>query len=143
MMPESAVIFRPIWKIRIIAIITSIVVLLWLPVEDDHEWTVLILAVAISGLIGIRFLLGTYVNKKRFLHIYAITGLFTGLVISPITIGLMAFKTGLHGHDVPDFTPDQIQTVLWLAPFFGGSGLFVGLGSGFLRKLLDKDATQS
>lgn len=105
--------------------------------------TVVLLAMAVSVWIGVRFLSGVSLEKEKFLIKQSLIGLLCGLTVSPVAIGLMAFKTGLHGHDVPDFTPEQIQTVIWLAPIFGVSGLFIGLGAGLLRKSLDYDASQS
>lgn len=120
-----------------------IIVLSWLPIEDAGEWFVIILAAAISTWLGVRFLFKSALNKQRLVLTHSITGLVAGLAVSLVAIILMAVKTGLHGHDEPDFSPEQIVTVLNLTPFFGVSGMFMGLGSGIIRKEFDKDATQS
>jgi hypothetical protein len=130
-------------KLRIAAIVIAIFFFLWLPVEDLHERTVVLLAVAVAVWIGARFLLVLSTKGSALVIFHAVIGLLCGLGISPLAIGLMAVKTGLHGHEVPDFTPAQIQNVFWLAPYFGISGLLIGLGSGFLRKFLGEDATKS
>jgi hypothetical protein len=131
-------------RLRIAAISIAVFFFLWLPVEDLHERTVVLLAVAIAAWIGARFMLVLSSTKgSAFVIYHALIGLLCGSGISPLAVSLMAIKTGLHGHEVPDFTPAQIQNVLWLAPYFAISGLLIGLGSGFLRKFLGEDATKS
>jgi hypothetical protein len=61
---------------------------------------------------------------------YLIAGLLAGLAVAPLASFLMVFKTGLHGHGFPDFTPEQIVAVLHRTPIFASSGFFLGLGSG-------------
>jgi len=120
-----------------------IIVLAWLPIEDSGEWFVILLATAISTWLGVRFLFKSALNKQKLVLSHSVTGLLAGLAVSLVAIILMAVKTGLHGHDEPDFSPEQILIMLKLTPFCGVSGLFMGLGSGIIRKELDKDATQS
>jgi hypothetical protein len=130
-------------RLRIVAITIAVFFFLWLPIEDVHERTVVLLAILIAAWTGVRFLLLLSNDGKAFLIYHAVIGLLCGLGISPLAVGLMAIKTGLHGHEVPDFTPQQIQGVIWLAPYYGISGLLIGLGSGLLRKLLVKNASLS
>jgi hypothetical protein len=49
--------------------------------------------------------------------------------VTPLAIGLMAFKSGLHGHNAPDFTLAQMQAALDLFPYFALAGLGVGLAA--------------
>jgi hypothetical protein len=55
------------------------------------------------------------------------------LLIPPIALLLMAFKSGLRGHPAPDFTPAQVIAVLRSIPIWGLSGLLLGLGAALLQ----------
>jgi hypothetical protein len=57
-----------------------------------------------------------------------LAGFLAGLAVAPLGVGLMLFKTGLHGHSTPDFSPLQAAEVLQRTPYFGLSGLLLGLG---------------
>ena len=72
-----------------------------------------------------------------FLLQYLSAGLLAGLAVGPLASFFMIFKTGLHGHGAPDFTPQQMAAVLLRTPIFGISGLLLGLGSGLA--ILAKD----
>jgi hypothetical protein len=58
-------------------------------------------------------------------------GLVYGLGVGLLTLGLMAFKTGLHDHG-PEYAPSEIAWVLGQLPVWGAAGALVGLGVGLL-----------
>jgi hypothetical protein len=47
----------------------------------------------------------------------------------------MVFKSGLHGHPSPDFTPAQAAAVLARAPYFALGGFLLGIAAGIFRKI--------
>ena len=119
---------KKVW-LRLIGLILGMGVLVWLPVEESSELGVLL----ISGLICSWFAVwiisriaqgGRYVFLR---HVLVWTG--AGLVLPPLAIMLMAFKTGIHGHGTPEFTVMQMQEVLSRIPYFVLAGFLVGIGS--------------
>jgi hypothetical protein len=60
--------------------------------------------------------------------LYPLAGLLSGLAVTPLALLLMAFKSGVHGHGLPDFTPNQVTLVLLSTPAWAAAGLLVGLG---------------
>ncbi|MFU8772815.1 MAG: hypothetical protein ACNA8H_10400 [Anaerolineales bacterium] len=132
-----------IHRMRIAAMLIAAFFFIWLPFEDVDVRAVVLLAIAICAWIGVRILIRPANKGKISIAYQALIGLLCGFGISPVAVGLMAVKTGLHGHPLPDFTPEQIYTVIWLSPYFGISGLLIGLGTGLLRNYLEKNALQS
>lgn len=117
----------PLW-LKYTAIGVGILMLLWLPLEDSSESPVMVFALIISGVLALRV---TYLeqNTPNLLRI-ALIGLLAGLFVIPIALVLIAFKTGVHSHDVPDFPAEQILSILQRIPLFTLGGLFLGVGSG-------------
>lgn len=99
----------------------GVLVLFWLPVEDQSILVPVLLAViAAMAAIGV---------ARRWYPLKApIAGVLGGLIVSPITLLWMAFKTGLHGHGTPDFTAQQIIQVIQLAPLCTLAGGLLGWG---------------
>lgn len=119
---------------RFAALSLGIVLLLWLPLEDTDERNVLLLALAICSWWGTRFIVRlAAADDSSFLRHFLI-GLLSGMAVTPLALALMAFKTGVHGHGTPDFTIEQILTVLRLAPFWIVIGILLALGTGLIRK---------
>lgn len=58
-------------------------------------------------------------------------GLLYGLGVGGLTVGLMAFKTGLHGHG-PEYTASETAWVLSQLPVWAGAGALAGLGAGLV-----------
>jgi hypothetical protein len=116
------------WGIRTAAIALGVGVLAWIPFEDTTLTWVLFFAAAICLLGGIAItghqeILESWNRTPR----GAFLGLVAGLAVSPLAIGLMALKSGLHGHSAPDFTVTQMQAALDLFPYFALAGLAGGL----------------
>jgi hypothetical protein len=61
----------------------------------------------------------------------AAAGLAYGLGVGLLTLGLMAFKTGLHGHG-PEYSAAEIAWVLRQMPLWGAAGALAGLGLSLL-----------
>jgi hypothetical protein len=87
----------------------------------------------ICAWLAARLLMIFHLTGARQLALCVLVGTLAGLMVAPLALLLMAFKTGLHGHGTPDFTPAQVQAVLLYSPAWGGSGLLLGLGSGLWR----------
>jgi hypothetical protein len=125
----------PLW-FKLAALAWGVLALLWLPVEDlDLRW-VSTFAAALCALAAARFTLPspTAGQKNRPWWLDPLIGLLAGLCVPPLAVLLMIFKSGLHGHTIPDFTPDQIFSVLYQAPYWAAGGLLIGLGLGIFRK---------
>jgi cell division protein FtsW (lipid II flippase) len=116
---------------RILSLVLGFLLFIWLPVEDNNASLVTIFAIAICGLAVVRFLLSMRIQQgsKRWL-VYPFSGMISGAAITLVTLLLMAFKSGLHGHGSPDFTPGQVITVLQLTPLWIAAGFLIGLGAG-------------
>ncbi len=54
--------------------------------------------------------------------VYPLAGLLGGAATAPVALLLMAIKTGLHGHSVPDYTSAQMMAVLISFPVWVGAG---------------------
>ena len=125
----------PLW-FKLSALAWGILVLFWLPVEDlDLRWVILF-AAALCALAAVRFSLPTTTagQVSRPWWTAPLTGALAGACVAPLAVLLMVIKTGLHGHTSPDFTPDQVISVLYRAPYWAAGGLLVGLGFALLRK---------
>lgn len=133
--------------LRISALVLGAIMLFWLPIEDPDERLVILFAAAICALAAAYFLVSSMVWQKepsrmaasalrngRWLMVPLICTL-AGLALTPVTLFLMAFKSGLHGHSSPDFTPGQITAVILRTPIWTGAGLLIGLGITLLKKV--------
>jgi hypothetical protein len=115
---------------RLTALFLGFGILIWLPVEDQSELGVLIASGAIATWIGARLLITAPKKDWQLILRHALVGSGAGLILAPLAIILMAFKSGIHGHGTPDFSVAQMQSVLSRIPFFVLSGFLIGLGSG-------------
>jgi hypothetical protein len=106
-------------------------ILVWIPFEDVTTFWVLFFSTAICILAAVRLVSSGILEGWGRPGRHAFIGALAGLAVSPLAIGLMAFKSGLHGHGLPDFTVAQIQAVLGLSPYFTFAGLVFGLLSAF------------
>ena len=127
--------------LRISGLILGIGVLVWLPVEERSELGVLLISGAICTWSAIWLLSRPVPDDKHLIMRHVLVGTGAGLLIAPVAILLMAFKSGIHGHGTPDFTISQMQDVLSRIPYFVLSGFLVGLGSG-LWQLARRDKHQ-
>ena len=107
------------WKILILGQVTG--VLAWLPFEDRSILIPVLLALPVAGLVGRLCYQSFHWSMLR-------CGLVAGLVVAPATLLWMAFKTGVHGHGIPDFTALQIMAVIKSTPAWVLAGGLLGWG---------------
>ena len=98
----------------------GILFLIWTPVEDTDVIYALLLGAGIAAWGALWALPGRSAGWSL-----AIGGL-AGLLVSPLTIALMSFKSGLHAHGFPDFSPSQAVQVLDQIPYWTAAGLLAG-----------------
>ncbi len=122
----------PVW-LRLAALIISIAVILWLPIEDVNVRYVLILSIAIDTWWATRFIVKLSPDQPRFTVHHIIVGMLAGFAVSPLALFLMVFKSGLHGHGSPDFDLRQMREVMTRAPIWVVAGTLLGLGSAIAR----------
>lgn len=109
-----------VWWIRIGWSLAGVLWFAWIGIEDPSTFTVqimasaLLLALTITGFqrVSTRMLQS---GQRRFIAIILI-GFVYGLLITPTTTVLMAVKTSLHSHVVPDFTRGDVIQVLYSTP---------------------------
>lgn len=105
--------------------------LFWLPVEDDGLALVFFFAIGICTLIFIRMLRTRLWGKWQPGYRLIGLGSLAGILVTPAALLLMAFKSGLHGHSAPDYTPSQVILVLKSFQYWVAVGVAVGLGLHF------------
>jgi hypothetical protein len=118
---------------RLLALALGIALLLWLPIEDVSEQSVVVFAALVSAWLALRYWLTVQPGEIRYWLRYLLVGALTGLLVTPLALFLMALKTGLHGHNIPDFTLEQMQAVFYRTPIWVFVGLLFGLGVALLR----------
>jgi hypothetical protein len=96
---------------------------------------VIIFAAAVCVWFAVRYLWLISPAQGRHGFRSMLVGAAAGIATAPMVILLMIIKSGLHGHDVPDFTFTQIISILWRAPFWMVGGALVGLGVGLWRQI--------
>jgi hypothetical protein len=133
--------------LRFTALIIAVAIILWLPIEDVGVNAALIFALLISAWLFARFLIFPVASSKAslsrnrevdrkqedahglgFIISHIIIGTLSGAAVSPLTLLLMAFKSGLHAHGQPDFTLSQMAAVLARTPVWALAGFLMGLG---------------
>ena len=112
-------------RVRLSFLALWIAILLWLPVEDTSPTNPRILAAFASLLLAARTALRF---RERSLLLHAGLGLGAGLLVNPLTAGLMVIKSGLHAHNIPDFSVAMLAGVLADTPAYGLGGLLIGMG---------------
>jgi len=114
--------------LRISAISLGILWIFWLPVEDDSLLAVYLFAIVSSTLSVFRVershLLKSWKPGFRMVSL----GCLAGTLVTPVALLLMAFKSGLHGHNTSDYAPNQILAVIRSFPIWFAGGGILGLG---------------
>ena len=118
-------------RMRFIAIILGIALLFWLPFEDTTETTAILYAISISTWLAVTRLERVANVSQSSLRAIIMAGILAGTAITPLTLFLMAFKTGLHAHAAPDYSNTQIMAIIRRTPIWIISGFFISIGLGF------------
>lgn len=114
--------------LRISALCLGILWLFWLPVEENGLLAVYLFAVGSSALAVWRMQRAQIWRSWKPGYRIVSLGFLAGFLVAPIAILLMAFKSGLHGHNAPDYTPGQIIVVIQSLPWWLAGGGILGLG---------------
>jgi len=120
--------------LRFVSFILGASFLFWLPFEDAKILIPIALALMASLLWVFWISFPRIINTVQDIAWQTWIGILAGLAVTPLAVLLIFFKSGLHSHGVPDFTPAQILFILQRTPFWAGVGLLTGLGSGMGRK---------
>ena len=119
--------------LRFLALVLGIALLLWFPVEDVSQLSVVLFAALISAWLALRALLPVQPGGRYYLVRHLLVGALAGLAVIPLALFFMALKTGLHGHSAPDFNTEQMQVLLFRTPIWIIVGLLLGLGGSLIR----------
>lgn len=120
--------------IRLLAILLGTALLFWLSVEDTTEAYAIFFAICVSTLLAVLPLIRTNNISSLPFHSFILAGILAGAAVSPMAIVLMVFKIGLHAHPVPDYTFQQIISVIHRIPIWMFGGFFISVGFGMLVK---------
>lgn len=112
-------------RLRLVFGLLLVVILAWLPFEDTHLAWSLLLAAALNAVLAV------YWISQMSLAPLLMPGLgaLLGVAVPLMAIVLMLVKTGLHGHSAPDFTWQDLSSVLQSAPGWLLGGLLLGTGA--------------
>lgn len=132
--PEPVRRYVPGRGLRAAAVAWSAAMLGWIALEGNlaldvvlSGWAMALMAAWGVGWLSARRSLST----ARGLAVSGAAGLLAGVGTALMTLFLMAFKTGLHGHG-PEYTPEQIDWVWGQVGLWVVVGLLAGLGLGLL-----------
>jgi len=117
-------------RMRLIAIILGMVFLFWLPIEDTSEYSAILFSIAICGWLAAAYLIQRMKTKPATLTLFILVGSIAGILVTPLTLFLMAFKTGFHGHHSPEYTTQQLLSVVRKTPVWLIGGFLISFGSG-------------
>lgn len=120
--------------LRLLGIGTGILALIWLPREDTSLVWVFALSVLIASLLTASFIAWLFSATHLPNWTSVLLGALGGSLVGLISIVLMAIKTGLHGHSVPDFTAVQVKTALASTPLWCIVGALAGGSAAWLRR---------
>ncbi len=119
-------------RMRLLVIILGMVFLFWLPIEDTTMFTAICFAFAICTWTAAIYLIRDKQTRPANLKYFILAGTIAGALVTPTALFILAFKTGLHGHQSPDFTTQQILSMIRKTPFWIIGGFLIGTGSGIL-----------
>jgi len=121
--------------LRFAGLLLAIGILVWLPIEESSELGVLVVSCLICIWGGVWQLTRNGADDTHLILRHVLVGTGAGLLVAPMAILLMAIKSGIHGRGSPDFTVDQMQTVITRIPYLILGGVLLGAGSGLLRAM--------
>lgn len=122
-------------QLRLLGILLGIILLVWVSIEDQSVTWAILFAAAVCLLAAAWWLARFHQPPagKGWL-VYPLAGLLGGAATAPVALLLMALKTGIHGHSIPDYTPAQMGAVLISFPVWIGAGVIIGLGAALWLK---------
>lgn len=107
-------------RIRALGAIWLIAFLLWLPLEDTQIWASSTLALGLCVWLAMRNLqVKTWPRGLPLVW----RGAIFGAAVPLVTLALMAFKSGLHGHGFADFSMQQLLSVINAIPISTLAGM--------------------
>jgi hypothetical protein len=129
--------------VRFFPILLGLSIFIWLSLENSNENIPVLLALIISSWIAIK----NYVRRSKYFSLnffyILLTGTLIGAAITPIALLLMAIKTGLHAHPMPDFSYAQIDLVIRRTPLWIIGGFTISLGFAIFQHVNQKTRTSS
>jgi hypothetical protein len=109
--------------------------LFWLPVEDRNERTAQLLGILLCLVLALYLIFRNSEHPcKRIFRRYLVIGTLAGTGVSILTLSLMIFKGGLHGHGFPDYTITQFANVFRLTPVWALLGTLSGLSGALWQR---------
>jgi len=107
-------------------ILTGLLGLAWIGVEDRGLTAVITLAwmIALSSLLTVRARRGSWVLQ----------GAAAGVLVAPIAAVLILLKVGLHAHPLPDFSSNQVASLLARMPVWAAAGGILGAGAALIER---------
>jgi len=117
-------------RTHLLAIFGGTALFFWLPVEDATETYAILFSIFICTLLTALLLVRTKNLTSLPFHYFILSGILAGTAVAPMTLLLIAFKTGLHAHPVPDYTYQQIISVIRRMPIWMSGGFFISMGLG-------------
>ena len=112
-----------------ITILLGLAILLWVPFEDSGTIWVRLFGVLVCILAALTASARIPASMRQRWFTWPLVGLIAGLLVTPAAFLLMAFKSGMHGHGNPEFTPVQVSAVLNTWPIWALAGLLAGLAA--------------
>ncbi len=113
------------WLIRLLWALTGMAWFFWLGIEDRTIYFVLALALlaSVSTLVTLplRRWISSAEGTLRGL-VVALIGASAGAAIPLLAVLLMFVKVSLHSHATPDFSLQQVQSVLAVTPVWAAAG---------------------
>jgi hypothetical protein len=128
--------------VRVTGLFLGLGILIWLTIEEQSELFVVAASGAVCAWIASRLLLTLPHSDRQLILRHGLVGLGTGLLVAPIAILLMAIKSGIHSHNIPEFSVAQMQSVLLRIPYFIVSGFLIALGFGLWRLVKRSDIVE-
>jgi len=112
-----------------ITILLGLAILLWVPFEDSGTIWVRLFGVLVCILAALTASARIPASMRQRWYTWPLVGLIAGLLVTPAAFLLMAFKSGMHGHGNPEFTPAQVSAVLNTWPIWALAGLLAGFAA--------------
>ena len=111
-------------------LLTLVVTLAWLAVEEKSRMGTVIFALPWAALIVCRL---RPRSPKPFVDVL-VRSILAGALVGPLAALLMLVKVGVHGHPQPDYAVADVLAMLAWTPLGASLGALFGLGLGMIRE---------